>query len=87
MECRLIGNVPKPKNWTPNLCKTCPVPRITQANACPNMVLEGEVENMLLGMKRRVKVSAYCTLSKKSVAEPEVGCGQCHPLPSVFIEE
>ena len=85
-EFRLIGNAAPPHNWTPDLCRTCPVPAIQRANACPNLVLEGTVERSLLGLKRRVKVSAYCTQSKEQVAEPEVGCGQCHPLPEVFKE-
>jgi hypothetical protein len=36
-ECRLIGNRPPPDNWTPDLCKSCPVPAILRANACKNM--------------------------------------------------
>jgi hypothetical protein len=79
-ECRLIGSVPSPKNWSPDLCRSCPVPGILRANACSNMVLEGRVERNLLGLRRRVKVSAFCTLSKKVVTEPYIGCGECHPL-------
>lgn len=86
-ECRLIGNAAPPKNWTPDLCRTCPVPAIQRANACPNLVLTGEVERSWLGLKRRVKVNAHCTKSDQHVAEPEVGCGLCHPLPDAFKKE
>jgi hypothetical protein len=86
-ECRLIGNVAPPHNWTPDLCKTCPVPHILLANACPNMVLKAEVRGKLLKFKRRVKISAFCTKVNQAVAEPEIGCGECHPLPPVFTEK
>jgi hypothetical protein len=85
-ECRLIGNQPRPHQWTPDLCKTCPVPGIQRANACQNMVLEAQVQNTLFGMIRNVKVTAFCQLSQHSVAEPYIGCGQCHPLPPEFTE-
>jgi hypothetical protein len=51
------------------------------------MVLEGHVERSMLGFVRRVKVSAFCRLSQQIVAEPYVGCGQCHPLPPEFNEK
>jgi hypothetical protein len=63
--------------WTPDLCKTCPVPAILQANACPNMILEARVRRRF-GLLRRVVVEAFCTLTKEEVAEPMVGCGHCH---------
>ncbi len=63
------------------------MPAILRANACPHMVLNGRVHKGVLGIGRRVEVSAYCTLSQGPVAEPEVGCGQCHPIPVAFIEE
>ena len=84
-ECQLIGINPPPKHWTPELCKTCPVPGIQRANACPNMVMDGEITS-LLGLRRRVKVTAYCNKTKQIVKEPHVGCGQCHPVPPVFLE-
>ena len=83
-ECRLIGKQAPPRNWTPKLCLTCPVPGILRANACPNMTLRAEVQSRLLGLSKVVKVSAYCTMSKQTVDEPHVGCGQCHPLPPEF---
>ena len=86
-ECRLIGNAPSPGNWTADLCASCPVPGIIRANACENMILEGKVEKVLLGLKRRVKVSAFCVKSEQPVEEPEVGCGLCHELPFVLKED
>ncbi|MBI4926633.1 MAG: hypothetical protein HY835_02630 [Anaerolineae bacterium] len=83
-ECRLIGPKAPPGNWTPNLCKNCPVPAIARANACENMVLTAQVRSNLFGLIRRVDVQAYCTLSKTDVKEPQIGCGQCHPLPDEF---
>jgi hypothetical protein len=39
------------------------------------------------GFIKRMNVSAYCEKSKTKVKEPHVGCGQCHPLPEIFLEE
>lgn len=83
-ECRLLGPNPKQNGWTPNLCKTCPVPGIVLANACPNMALTGTIQKTLFGLFRGVKVSAFCSLSQSEVSEPHIGCGQCHPLPPEF---
>jgi hypothetical protein len=86
-ECRLIGNVPRPGNWTPDLCKTCPVPGIQLANSCPHLVLHGEVTSQFLGFRRRVKISAYCLKSEQNVPEPEIGCGQCHPSVNEVFDQ
>jgi hypothetical protein len=83
-ECRLIPIAPPPNNWTSAICKNCPVPGILRANACKNMVLEAHIEKGLLGIKKRVTVSAYCTQSKKIVDQPYIGCGECHPLDIQF---
>ncbi len=85
-ECRLIGNQPAPGDWNRNLCQTCPVPGILRANACEFLVLHGEVRRTLGVFRKRVIVSASCTKSKTNVAEPQVGCGQCHPVPTVFTK-
>jgi hypothetical protein len=82
-ECRII-NPESTIQWTPDLCKTCPVPAILRANACPNLLLRGKVEKTMLGLKKRMKITAFCNLSQKFVSEPEIGCGQCHPLPEIF---
>jgi len=89
-ECRLIGQNPRSERWTPELCKSCPVPAILRANACPNLVLEGRVERRLLGLSRRVAVSAVCSKHVVSVAVPQIGCGHCHeerPGAAVFEVE
>lgn len=86
-ECRLLLDAPTPQHWTPDLCITCPVPEIIQANACSNMVLEGEVERPFPFIKRKVQVRAYCTKTKREVPEPHIGCGECHPLPPIFTGE
>ncbi|HEY4693265.1 MAG TPA: hypothetical protein VIH16_07490 [Bellilinea sp.] len=85
-ECRLIGNQPPPGDWNRNLCQTCPVPEILRANACEFLTLHGEVKRTLGVFRKRVIVSASCTKSKTNVAEPHVGCGQCHPIPPVFTK-
>ncbi len=59
-ECRLIGNAPPPNHWTPDLCQKCPVPEILMANACQNMELSAKVHRSLLGLIKRVEVTAYC---------------------------
>jgi hypothetical protein len=76
-ECRLIAYHPQSEPWRPQLCRTCAVPGILRANACPNMVLEGWVGRRWL-LVRRVNVKAHCTLTKQEVADPYVGCGRCH---------
>lgn len=86
-ECRLIGNAPAPHHWTPDLCAKCPVPGIVQANACQYMELNAKVHRSLLGLIKRVEVTAHCKKSQQTVKEPHVGCGQCHPLPPIFTEK
>jgi hypothetical protein len=78
-ECRLIAQNRESEPWQPDLCKGCPVPGILRANACPHLVLEGRVERRLLGLSRRVAVAAVCSKHLVAVAEPHIGCGQCHP--------
>ena len=86
-ECRLIDQNPASEPWRPELCKSCPVPGILRANACPNMVLEGLVKKGFLGLSRKVEVSAVCSKYLVPVPEPKVGCGHCHEArsgPSLF---
>jgi len=77
-ECRLLTQNSRSESWRPELCKTCPVPGILRANACPNLVLEGRVEKRLLGLRRQVVVEAVCSKYLAEVSEPHVGCGHCH---------
>ncbi|KAF0107383.1 MAG: hypothetical protein FD146_1861 [Anaerolineaceae bacterium] len=79
-ECRLLGAA-----WTGGLCRACPVPAILRANACESMRLRPEVARPLTaGFKRRVRVATYCEKTGRSGFDPHVGCGDCHPVPSVF---
>ena len=86
-ECRLMVSQAPSAYWTPDLCKTCPVPAIQRANACPNLVLHGEVGYKFLGFKKRVKISAYCEKNQTNVTEPEIGCGLCHPEINEYFEK
>jgi hypothetical protein len=83
-ECRLLGDSPIPQNWTRDLCTNCPVPDILRANACKHMELTGMVHRPFPFFKRQVSVSAYCNKCHCEVAEPHIGCGECHTLPSIF---
>jgi hypothetical protein len=79
-ECRLIAQNPRSPSWRPELCRSCRIPRLLQANACPNLVLQARVASGVLGMGRRVEVRAECLLTQTDVAEPEIGCGRCHEV-------
>ena len=79
-ECRLLKAAGE--RWTPDLCKTCPVPGISRANACEFLRLNPTVERPVSALfQRRVKISATCDKTHRSVAEPHIGCGECHQLP------
>ncbi len=86
-ECRLVGYNPDRKNWNSNLCKTCPVPGIILANACKNMQLHATIRSLPLGISRRIKVTAYCSLVNRAVSQPYIGCGKCHPVPEIFEDK
>jgi len=82
-ECRLLSAAGLP--WTQALCQNCPVPGIRRANACQFIRLTPHITRPVLGLfRKQVRVDAYCEKSQGIVAEPHVGCGQCHPLPPVF---
>jgi hypothetical protein len=83
-ECRLLQRASPPLPWNPGLCQTCPVPEIQMANACQNMVLQPRLERAFIVGKRQVRLDVYCTKTQSVGFDPHVGCGQCHPLPSVF---
>lgn len=86
-ECRLLKDSNPPQPWKPSLCNTCPVPEIQMANGCEHMLLEGKVSRPFLIGKPQVQVQALCRKTNQPVAEPHIGCGQCHKLPPVFIGE
>ena len=82
-ECRLLQAAGQ--HWTPDLCKTCPVPSISRANACEFLRLNPVVERPVTALfQKRVKISAYCDKTHRNVSEPHVGCGECHKLPFNF---
>ena len=82
-ECRLLGAAGLA--WDKSLCRDCPVPAIKRANACEFIRLRPTVTRSLLNFfRKQVQVTAYCEKVHQNVAEPEIGCGQCHPLPPVF---
>lgn len=89
-ECRLVAQSPASEAWHSDLCRDCPTPGILRANGCPTMRLEGRVVKGFLGFGRRLVVTATCSRSRGPVAQPFVGCGQCHldaPAASIFGEE
>jgi hypothetical protein len=82
-ECRLLQL--HNQTWSPDLCKTCPVPDIARANSCQYMKLQVVVARPITAIfQRRVQVSAYCEKTKRNVSEPQIGCGECHDLPFKF---
>jgi hypothetical protein len=56
-----------------------------RANACEHLQLHAAVGRPLgAAFQRRVQVSAKCTKTQRTVVEPHIGCGECHPIPEVF---
>ena len=74
-ECRLIARNPNSEKWAPGLCRDCPVPKLLLANACPHLVLEARVTKTMIGLGRKVAVSASCLKTLQDVPKPAVGCG------------
>lgn len=71
--------------WKADLCKTCPVPGIQRANACSHLQLRASITRPILaGFMRRIQVNAFCDKSNSVVNEPQIGCGSCHPINSIF---
>jgi hypothetical protein len=83
--CRLLEDAGL--DWQPSLCEKCPVPDILRANACEHQTLHPRLEKPLFFMKPQVQVTATCSECQCTVEEPRIGCGQCHPLPEIFIAE
>ena len=59
--CRLIEANPDSPPWQPNLCASCPVPEILQANASDTLKLNGKVVKKFFGFKQQVEVEGWCT--------------------------
>jgi hypothetical protein len=82
-ECRLLDAAGQ--RWSRELCVACPVPGIARANACEHLKLLPTIGRPLEALfRRRVQIAAYCSKAKQSVAEAQIGCGQCHALPGAF---
>ena len=82
-ECRLL--LENGQKWESKLCKTCPVPVLNRANACEFMMLKATVKRTAMTkFKPCVQVTAFCEKTKREVLEPQIGCGDCHSIPSVF---
>jgi hypothetical protein len=82
-ECRLLEA--SGQRWSPDLCNTCPMPEILQANACEFLKFRGTVARPFTALfQRRVQITAFCEKTKRAVAEPQIGCGECHALPFTF---
>lgn len=82
-ECRLLQA--SGQKWEASLCKTCPAPGIARANACEFQQLRAVVARPFsAAFTKRVQISAYCEKTQRSVKEPHVGCGECHPIPPIF---
>jgi hypothetical protein len=77
-ECRLIAANPDSLLWRPQLCALCPVPEILNANASPTLEFQLTVKPRLLGLGRRVEVQASCGKHRVALADPFVGCPDCH---------
>lgn len=78
--CNLLDGRPDAAHWTSALCAVCPVPDIRRANGCTHMTLHARIDKRgwRFWEAERVLVDATCTRSGKTVANPYVGCGQCH---------
>jgi hypothetical protein len=84
-ECRLLASAYPPLDWQARLCSTCPVPAILRANSCEHMQLKPCLKRPFPYIRQQVQVQAYCTKTGRDVKEPQLGCGECHQLPEVFI--
>ncbi len=83
-ECRLLEE--SDPVWEIKYCQSCPVPDISQANSCPNMILSARITKGVLGLFQKVKVEAYCTKIHQEVDNPYTGCSECHPILDLFKE-
>ena len=88
--CRLIERNPDSLPWQPNLCHTCPVPEILQANRSDRLKLDGRVVKRFFGFKKEVEVEGWCSECFSQVSDLKRGCPNCasNRGPSIFdLEE
>ena len=83
--CRLLESAGL--EWQPAHCEKCPVPDILLANECEHQALTPRLERPLFFMSPQVQIKAYCSKCECNVDEPKIGCGQCHPLPEIFVSD
>ena len=76
-ECRLIKSNPESLPWKASDCAVCPVPDILNANASSAMELTLTVKPRLLGLGRKLEVSAYCLKHRIPIEDPYIGCPKC----------
>ena len=83
-ECRLLQDASPPLAWKAELCSTCPVPEILMNNACEHLILVPSLVRPFPFIKQGVQVKPYCLKNQRSGFDPNIGCGECHPLPPEF---
>lgn len=88
--CDLVDHNPASARWQPGDCAKCPVPEILLANASPSLRLTLTIHSgIVLGIGRRLEVTAWCTKHNIPIADPFVGCEQCNaerPGLNAFLE-
>lgn len=77
-ECRLVNENPDSERWHPKDCRICPVPQILNANASPDMQLQLMIKSGLLGLGRKMIVTAQCLKHRLPIDDPFTGCPQCN---------
>lgn len=82
-ECRLLKDAGL--EWSPYMCSECPVPDILLANSCEHQKLIPQLKRPFLVLKPQLQISAYCTKIEEPVAEPRIGCRECHPDLKEFV--
>ena len=85
-ECRLAD--PTGATWQPSDCSRCTVPDILRANASPYLQLHLKIQAGILGIGRRLNVTATCDRHEIPIADPFVGCPKCnaeHPGLEAFL--
>ena len=86
-ECRLLDTAHPRLTWNPKLCSRCPVPGILRANSCHNLQLKPVLTRPFPFFSHQVSVQAHCKKTNQVVDQPQVGCGECHQLPEVFLQD
>ena len=75
-ECRLIRQNPDSLPWRPTDCTKCIVPDVLNANASAALELKVTVVSRFLGMRRDIKVEAYCDGRSISIEKAYTGCDE-----------